>query len=285
MDFKSYLESQNAAGTVKRYLREIDKYQTQIKDHETANYSRIMAYIGKQRQAYKNPQTVACSLYAIKKYYTYLQDQNIRKDNPAQSIKLRDNKRKDIQLQDLFSNAELEQLLERKERYSLLKNRNQIIISLLIYQALTSGEITNLQLDAINLEQGTIQILPGRKTNGRTLNLTAKQVYLIMQYLASDREKLLKKATQIVLIGKLGKAITTEEIGYLIETKKHLFKDRKLNPKTIRQSVITNLLKQDNDLRKVQVFAGHKYPSATEKYKQNQLEELKKEVLKYHPLQ
>jgi integrase/recombinase XerD len=48
--------------------------------------------------------------------------------------------------------------------------------------------------------------------------------------------------------------------------------------------VIANLLKQNHDLRVVQVFAGHKYPSATEKYKQAQREELKKQIQKYHLL-
>jgi integrase/recombinase XerD len=37
-------------------------------------------------------------------------------------------------------------------------------------------------------------------------------------------------------------------------------KDRNLNAKTIRQSVIANLLKEGKDLRVVQVFAGHKKP-------------------------
>ncbi len=59
---------------------------------------------------------------------------------------------------------------------------------------------------------------------------------------------------------------------------------RKLNPTTIRQSVITNLLRAGNDLRIVQVFAANKKPSTTEKYKQTDVEELKIEVLKYHPL-
>jgi integrase/recombinase XerD len=52
---------------------------------------------------------------------------------------------------------------------------------------------------------------------------------------------------------------------------------------TIRQSVITNLLKQGHDLSIVQSFAGHKYPSATQGYKQNEFETLKAEVNKYHP--
>ena len=38
---------------------------------------------------------------------------------------------------------------------------------------------------------------------------------------------------------------------------------------------ITNLLKQGKDLRLVQAFAGHKYPSTTELYKQTEVELLK----------
>ena len=75
-----------------------------------------------------------------------------------------------------------------------------------------------------------------------------------------------------------------EGIGYVIETQKHLFPGRRLNAKTIRQSVITNLLKAGKDLRIVQAFAGHKYPSTTEKYKQTHVEELKTQILNYHPL-
>jgi cytosine/adenosine deaminase-related metal-dependent hydrolase len=44
------------------------------------------------------------------------------------------------------------------------------------------------------------------------------------------------------------------------------------------------LLKSGNDLRIVQVFAGHKSPSATEKYRQTQVEELKQQIVKHHPL-
>ncbi|WP_158857071.1 hypothetical protein [Lunatibacter salilacus] len=47
---------------------------------------------------------------------------------------------------------------------------------------------------------------------------------------------------------------------------------------------IANLLKRGNDLRIVQVFAGHKYPSATEKYKQANVEALQAAINQYHPI-
>ena len=53
--------------------------------------------------------------------------------------------------------------------------------------------------------------------------------------------------------------------------------------KQIRMSVITNKLKTHN-LREVQYFAGHKWVSSTERYKLGNIEDLKKEVDKFHPL-
>jgi integrase/recombinase XerD len=65
---------------------------------------------------------------------------------------------------------------------------------------------------------------------------------------------------------------------------KALFPNRKVNAQTIRQSVITNLLKQGHDLSLVQAFAGHKYPSTTERYKQSEIETLQAAVNRYHPM-
>ena len=62
------------------------------------------------------------------------------------------------------------------------------------------------------------------------------------------------------------------------------FAPRNINPSTIRQSVIRNLLKQHHDLRIVQVFAGHKYPGTTERYKQNNVEALQTAIQQHHPL-
>jgi len=290
MELEQYLKERVAPSTAKRYLREIEIFFLSSEGKniqpKTATYSQIMDYLGELRKKSKSKK-INCSLHGIKKYYSYLVATGERKDHPCRYIKLRDKSSRDIQLQDLFKSEELEQLLEKKERYKLLKNRNQIIISLLIYQALRNGEITNLQLDAINLEEGTIYIKPGRKTNSRTLKLQSKQVFWIMNYLENDREKLLKnRESKKLIISTKGTADETGEgIGYIIETQRHLFPEKKLNAKTIRQSVITNLLKDGKDLRIVQAFAGHKYPSTTERYKQTQVEELKNQILKYHPLQ
>ena len=281
MELKDYLKQALAPSTVKRYLREIELFFCSVENHQTADYTTILNYIGSLRKQQHN---LGCSVYAIKKYYSFLVATNQRRDNPAKSIKLRGKVSRDIQIQDLFKTEELELLLDRKERYPLLKNKNKIVLSLLIYQALKVGEIANLTLKDVDLEKGLITIKGDRKTNERTLKLASKQVFWLVHYLSIDRPKLLKIESDLLIISSKGTAQKGASFHSLIESQKYLFPTRNLNPVTIRQSVITNLLKQGKDIRLVQVFAGHKTPSSTEKYKQTATEELKTEVLKYHPL-
>ena len=282
MSLQEYLQQRHAWGTVKRYLREIRLFFASVEHPETTGYQQVMDYIGALRRSGLDANPPLC---AIKQYYSYLVAEGIRGDHPAKSIKLRDKRRKDIQLQDLFKAEELALLLERKERYPVLRNRNQIIISLLIWQGLTNGEVKNLEVGDIHLEAGTVYIKAQRKTGARTLKLHSRQIFWLVNYIGEDRPRLLKVQTQKLIISKAGNPENGEGISYLIECCRHLFPARKLNAKTIRQSVIANLLKSGNDLRVVQAFAGHKYPSATEKYKQTQVEALKQAVLKHHPLQ
>ena len=58
----------------------------------------------------------------------------------------------------------------------------------------------------------------------------------------------------------------------------------KIQPMRIRQSVIANLLKKENDTRIVQVFSGHRRASTTVQYKQTALEILQNAVNNYHPI-
>jgi integrase/recombinase XerD len=60
-------------------------------------------------------------------------------------------------------------------------------------------------------------------------------------------------------------------------------KDCKISIAEIRASVITNWLQHYN-LREVQYMAGHKFVSSTERYRTDNLEDLQKELEKYHPL-
>jgi integrase/recombinase XerD len=234
------------------------------------------------------PKTIERILAAIKKYYDYLIEIGKRKENPARAIKLRDAKDETIQLQDLFTEKELQKLLEpRQERYPFLAKRNQLIISLLVHQALRVGEMIQLKIEDINLKKATIQVTGTGLTNSRTLPLKAEQILLLYEYINQHRTKLTTFRTKesYLLLGKLGTPTTSEDINYLLSTyQRKDFGNKTLTSTTIRQSVIANLLSKNNDLRIVQEFAGHKHLDTTEKYKETGLHALKTAVEKLHPI-
>lgn len=286
ISLSDYLSRRHTKSTAERYHKDIQNYLESITEQkaQAATYSDIMDYIGILRKKYSNPESIKVIIHAIKKYYYWLNHTGGRKTHPCRNLKLKEKANRDVQIQDLFKPEELELLLERKERYKDVKTKNQIIISLLIYQGLTRNDIVKLTLKDIDLEEGSIYIKPDIKTHSRTLKLKSNQIMLFYKYTHEIRPKLKTIETSSLILTKSGTPEQGEGISYLLETSKHLFPDRNLNTKTIRQSVIANLLKQGNDLRLVQVFAGHKYPGSTEKYRQTGIEELKAGIQKYHPL-
>ena len=297
MTLEDYLYNKHQKSTADRYLRDIKAYLAEEPEAKRATYSDIINYLSRLRKRYSNKATVNRILHSIKKYYEYLTRTNQIQTNPAKNIHLKNYRNKDLQLQDLFTTKELESLLtETNWARKTNATRNKVIISLLIYQALTRQELTRLQTHQIDLEKATIKLPETPKSNARELPLKPNQIMLFYKYMNEDRMKLLRKnqsdlsteasaKEDMFLIDWHGKPVTEDVIRTLLEYCKRFFPEKNLNATTIRMSVIANLLKEGKDLRMVQAFAGHKYPSTTERYKQNHIEELKQQIEKYHPLQ
>lgn len=287
MTLESYLQQHYTPATAKAYQREIAIYWNNYKAADSAVYKDLIDYIGLLRSRYSKGATINRIVSSIKVYYDYLCSENIRSDNPAKSVKLKDKRSKDIQLQDLFSTEELEKLLDRKERYPQLTLRNKVLASLLIYQALTPQEMEALTTANINPAAGIIYIQPTPKTNSRTLQLKPGQVLLFYNYLNEARPQLLDSSnSEQLLIGIRGEAMPAADITKHIKRSfKGVYPNRKVNAQIIRQSVIANLLKSGHDISLVQAFAGHKYPSTTERYRQSGIEALQSAVNRFHPLQ
>ncbi|MCH7411746.1 tyrosine-type recombinase/integrase [Belliella sp. DSM 111904] len=285
-ELKAYLLEKHTPETAKIYLRDIRIYLDYMTEEraEKATYQDILQYVDYLRKKHKNPRTVNRMLYGAKSWHNWLLHTGKREDHPCRFLRLRDAKGQDIQLQDLFSSTELEQLMERKERYESVRVRNQVVVSLLIYQGLRLKETEQVSLQDVDLEAGTVYSRGMAKTLPRTLKMKPKQIMLFYRYIHEIRPKTISEYTDQLILNIRGKAIKADDINYLVETFRDLFPERKLNAQTIRQSVIANLLKEGKDLRVVQVFAGHKNPSSTERYRQTGLEELKAAVQKHHPL-
>jgi len=201
MTLKYYLQKKYSKSTLYTNLYNIkrftDYYQSKA---PKATYKDVLNYIEYLRKHYDlNPKTLRHCLYAVKIYFNYLLETGQRGDHPCSELYLKDKINKQIQVDNLYSSQTLEQFYNSYtiKRKTHLINRNKIIISLLIYQALTVNEITALEVEHIDLEKGEIFIkgqsdITSKSPKKRTLALKAKQVLLILNYLKNDRPKLLK---------------------------------------------------------------------------------------------
>lgn len=293
---RNYLETKYSKSTLASNLYNIKRFTDYYdKKAPKATFKEVLSYIEHLRKNYNlNPKTLRHCLYGVKIYFNYLLETGQRKDHPCSELFLKDKIDKQIQVDNLYSAETLEKFFTsyqiKKKKY--LENRNKIIISLLIYQALTVKEIAELQVEHINLEKCEIFIKASteptaKSPQSRTLPLQAKQILLIYNYLEKDRVKLLqynhKKETETnFILGQYGEKINPHGISKMINEQKP--KSEQIQPMKIRQSVIANLLKKENDTRIVQVFSGHRRASTTIQYKQTELEQLQQAVNNYHPI-
>ena len=283
MEIENYLQNELSKQTIKSYLYEIEKFKKHYKSPEKLNYQELMNYVELLRKNY-NPQSIRRTIYAIKKFYDYLLEIGKVKYNIAKNIKIRDGKENPLQLQELLTEKELQKLLEpRIERYKILEKRNQIIISLLVNQALLVSDIENLRIEDLDLKNAKIKVKSTGITNERILDLKAEQILLFYEYLKEDRELLEKQKTSFFLLNKLGSKITADDINYLVSTYQKNF-IKKITSVKIRQSVIKLKLDQGENLRKVQYFAGHKHADTTEKYRETGIEALQTAINQFHPI-
>jgi site-specific recombinase XerD len=237
-----------------------------------------MNIIAKQ---YPNTYTANSVLAAIKKYYDYLIHEGKRDFHPCRTLYLKSKRDKDIIHQDLFTSQDLEQLLARKEPYKRIKLKNQTIMSLLVLQGLTTGEIMSLKVQHINFDEGTMFIKGSRQLSSRYLEIQPRQFTLLYRCV----NEMQRVGTDLLLIGRTGKPITVDDVHHLVHTCKPFFPDRKLDTKTIRQSVIANWLNEKHvPLEQAQLLAGHKWISSTERYKQTNLNEQRELINKWYPL-
>lgn len=290
MSLKEFLKQEYSPTSINSYELIINRYILALGDKaEKATYTDVLDYIGLLREQGLHPKSLRNNLFAIKIYYRYLVAIGKRTDHPCRYLYLKDQINRAIQVESLYPKEILEELYETyQSKNPENQNRDKIIISLLIYQALTVLEISQLKATDIDLENGTIRIKGNVKNKGRTLNLKPNQILLFHYYQKHDwkryhRKQKPSKRVDYFLLSEEGLQLWSGGINRMINQDRD--RQEKLIPLKIRQSVIAHLLKENNDVRIVQEFAGHRRAASTEAYKQTGLEELKSAIERLHPLQ
>jgi site-specific recombinase XerD len=309
-EFTAYLQGKNlAASSITHYISYVELFFNRVKKEDIqvtkADILKHLEYL-KNRREQQNI-TRKNNLIALNHYFTWLYKKGEISENPCFLLKIRGTKKKTLyktynpeELDSLFDNYyqvfvrgyDDSHIPKNQRRQSALsKDRNALILSMLIYQGTTTKEIDKMLLEDIDFMKATIKIQGGKKSNERVLPLKATQIGLLMHYLQNIRPKLMEYHTAetdklFLPLPEFSRKNTDND------TMMHVFKpltaqvksiDKQfLNFKQVRASVIACWLKTLG-LRKAQYLAGHRYISSTEQYLPNNLEDLTEDINKLHP--
>lgn len=247
---------------------------------EEINYNQALKFIDSERQRGILNQSIIREINSIRIYFDYLLEIGTVKQNIIKRIRIRQNGKKVIpetlspqQLENIYCDfINVPEWEHKTQTAKELHKRNVVLLGLLIYQGLTSGETAKLETNHINLAEGKIYIPSTRKSNARTLKLQANQILPSKTYIEEFKPNpyLFPSKKQSDMICKI------------VEQAK---KDHPeiIDSRQIRTSVIMNWLKTNN-IRQVQYMAGHKSIRSTEQYRTHDLTDLTKQLELFHPL-
>jgi len=292
-DFKEYLlKERQHRNSAERYLWQLKDYENWCKKQGVNNtlidYKILLKYV-KHLQAKKwKAETVNNQLRCVKYYFDYLIDENIRVDNPAEEVKVKRERTK--VLSNLLSSDELEDLYYSYQTenindfyFTATAKRNKVITGLIVYQGLNSTSLARLQIEHLQLYKGKIYVPRTLKSNSRTLVLRSWQVIEMMEYINEYRPKIQQ---HINLYDETLFPLNTNQFNSILSSLTRKLKRTNYKVKNVSQlraSVITIWLDKYN-IREVQEMAGHKYIGSTERYKQDNLENLQEAIKEFHPL-
>lgn len=291
--FETYLKQQNHSKTsIIHYLYQIKDYlkwcKTRKEKPNQIDYKTFLKYIKYLQRKQWKAESVNNQIRAVKYYYDYLINQNEVVENPAEQVKVKREVTK--VLTNLLSNDELEDLYYSYKTqnindyyFTAVAKRNKVITGLIVYQALNNTSLHRLKLEHLELYKGKIYVPRTAKSNQRTLELKSWQVIELMEYINEYRPKIQK---HINLYNDAIFPTNCSHFGTIVNT---LIKNlRYINQKVkninqLRASVITIWLAKNN-IREVQQMAGHRYIGSTEKYVQDNLENLQEAISTFHPM-
>ncbi len=284
LSFKIYLEKKRF--TPKRIRRSVGiviKYKSWLSEKNLdivdSVYGDILNYIGHLQEQNFKKIVINEYLVNIGHYYSYLDIAN-----PTVGVRL-------IGIEEhrqvLFSSKDLDRIYENyiPSEKGIYNQTDKLLLGLTIYQALDTKAVFNIGIEDINLEKGTIFIpSSGRHRQERVLKLESHQILPFNFYINNVRLKYNNK-------------LFTRSCEYEETLKTHLYellKKVKAQSSDIKLDVVSlTQLRQSryaiwlklHGIRLAQYMGGFKNPKSLLRYQEQDVDDLKYDIEKYHPLQ
>lgn len=234
-----------------------------------------------------NPRTQSRIISGLKSFFTYLQFEDFRADNPMELIETPKIGRK---LPDTLSVEEIDKLIEAVDLTKLegsfnIGERNRAMLETLYGCGLRVSELITLKISDLFFEEGFVKIT-GKGNKQRFVPISSATQKYILLYKNTVRNQLFiqKGFEDTLFLNRRGRGLTRAMVFTIIkDLAQKIQLNKTISPHTFRHSFATHLLENGADLRAIQLMLGHESITTTEVYVHLDRTFLKQVVSKYHP--
>jgi integrase/recombinase XerD len=241
----------------------------------------ISGFLAKRFQDGVGNRTSARILSSLRRFYAYLNRENIKPDDPTALI---ESPHIGKPLPISLSEQDVEALLNAPETTSALGFRDRAMLEMLYATGLRVSELVGLTQDQVNFRMGVVRIM-GKGNKERLVPVGEEALNWLEQYISLHRKTILgQRQSPIVFVTNRGKGMTRQAFWHIIKRcAKKTGINKELSPHTLRHAFATHLLNHGADLRVVQLLLGHSDLSTTQIYTHIAKARLQDLHAKFHP--
>jgi len=288
--FEDYLQyekhySKHTLGAYRRDLRQFKQWLSlqeqstiKINDILKADSLHVRNWVASLHRQGISGKTLQRKLSSLRSFYQFMLRKHQLKNNPAVDIRAPKTART---LPDTLDVDTLTQLLEIPAD-SILAIRDKAIMELFYSSGLRLSELTNLDLDSIDLAEQTLRAI-GKGNKTRILPIGAKAVDALTHWL-KQRGLMAKIEETALFVSQRGKRISVRSVQQRLNYwQKKQGLEQHIHPHKLRHSFASHILESSGDLRAVQELLGHADISTTQIYTHLDFQHLANVYDKAHP--
>lgn len=196
-------------------------------------------------------------LAAIRKFFGFLKENSIIAGNPAETVK---GPRKEEKEPNILHKNEYKALLFEAQGNS----RDYAIIQVFLQTGLRVGELVNLTLSDIDVENKTLTVRQGKGKRDRTIPLEEQALRALKSYLS---ERIVGDDSMPVFLAKNETSMDVRTVRYVVQKYLKLAGIRKkASVHTLRHTFGTHKVDKGMTLPALQELLGHRKMETTYKY-------------------
>jgi integrase/recombinase XerC len=275
-------ERQASAHTLQAYRNDLAKVLEYCEHTGIASWPELTApklrrLVARLHQHGQAPRSLARLLSAVRGFYGWLLRESLCEHNPAVGLSAPKGERR---LPKVLDADRAQQLLDDTVEDDFIGRRDQAMLELFYSSGLRLSELAGLDLAAVDLAQGLVQV-QGKRNKARLVPVGAKAREAVRQWLTF--RGLANPADSALFISKRGERLGQQAIRLRVQAAGQRTLGQHLHPHMLRHSFASHVLESSQDLRAVQEMLGHADISTTQIYTHLDFQHLARVYDSAHP--